>query len=54
MLYNFKVLPKLFCAGLELTELNMRELWQALQEFWLKLYGSRLATVAAINVSMEI
>lgn len=43
------VIPKLFCAGLELTELNIRELWRALQEFWIKLYGSRLATVAAIN-----
>lgn len=49
------VIPKIFSAGLELTELynpkkeNLRALWRTLQDFWLKLYSSRLVTVAAIN-----
>lgn len=49
------VIPKIFSGGLELTELyqpqkeTLRELWRVFHEFWLKLYSSRLVTVAAIN-----
>mmetsp|Transcript_31931 Transcript_31931/g.42159 ORF Transcript_31931/g.42159 Transcript_31931/m.42159 type:complete len:292 (-) Transcript_31931:95-970(-) len=49
-------IPKIFCAGLDLTVLhnpdtkeNLRKFWEALQRCWLNLYGSPLATVAALN-----
>jgi len=47
--------PRFFSAGVEFTELfkpkkdNLRAFWHTLQDFWLKLYGSRIVTVAAIN-----
>lgn len=28
------------------------EFWRAVQEMWLKLYGSNMVTIAAINVSV--
>lgn len=48
-------LPNMFSAGLDIMEMyqgkeeRLRLFWGALQDFWLRLYGSRLATVAAIN-----
>ena len=30
---------------------RLQTFWRTFQEVWLKLYGSRLATIAAINVS---
>lgn len=50
-------LPKIFSAGLEITEMyqpdeaRLREFWRTLQEFWIKLYGSQMITIAAITVS---
>jgi 3,2-trans-enoyl-CoA isomerase len=47
--------PKIFSAGLDIMEMynpkpeRVREFWKALQNFWMKLYVSPLATVAAIN-----
>lgn len=44
-----------FCAGLDIMEMyqpqeaRLREFWKTLQEVWMKLYGARHATVAAIN-----
>ncbi len=44
-----------FSAGLDLSELygrtpeQLKELWKSMQELWLQLYSSRLATVAYIN-----
>jgi 3,2-trans-enoyl-CoA isomerase len=44
-----------FSAGLDLSEMYQKsatqlgEFWSSLQEMWLSLYGSRLATVAAVN-----
>ena len=42
-----------FCAGLDLTELyqpqRLVEFWTAFQQVYLDLYGSRLATIAAID-----
>ncbi|XP_077172989.1 enoyl-CoA delta isomerase 1, mitochondrial [Paroedura picta] len=49
--------PKIFSAGLDIMEMSGKtkehyaEFWKAVQEMWLKLYGSSLATVAAINGS---
>ncbi|KAM7427803.1 hypothetical protein ABFA07_021127 [Porites harrisoni] len=50
-------LPKVFSAGLDLvkevykpsSEKQLSTFWQAFQEMWLRVYGSRLLTVAAIN-----
>lgn len=47
--------PKIFSAGLDIQELyqpergRLTEFWRALQNFWMKLYVSPLATAAAIN-----
>ena len=44
-----------FSAGLDLSEMydksetQLAEFWSAVQELWLTLYGSKLATVAAVN-----
>ncbi|XP_067948537.1 enoyl-CoA delta isomerase 1, mitochondrial-like isoform X1 [Watersipora subatra] len=48
-------LPKIFSAGLEITEMyqpdeaRLREFWRSLQDVWLKLYGSPMVTMAAIT-----
>ncbi|XP_054831623.1 enoyl-CoA delta isomerase 1, mitochondrial [Eublepharis macularius] len=50
-------LPKIFSAGLDITEMHGRstehyaEFWKAVQEMWLKLYKSNMVTLAAINGS---
>lgn len=47
--------PKVFSAGLDISfmygasEPAFRAFWQSLQRVWLTLYGSRLATAAAID-----
>jgi 3,2-trans-enoyl-CoA isomerase len=44
-----------FCAGLDLSEMygkseaQLGEFWSAVQQLWLTVYGSKLATVAAVN-----
>ncbi|XP_043087646.1 enoyl-CoA delta isomerase 1, mitochondrial-like [Puntigrus tetrazona] len=49
--------PKVFSAGLDILEMyktspeHCAEFWKALQEVWLKLYGSTKAKIAAINGS---
>ncbi|KAM4697959.1 enoyl-CoA delta isomerase 1, mitochondrial [Rhinophrynus dorsalis] len=49
--------PKIFSAGLDITEMcgksaeHYGEFWRAVQEMWLKLYGSNMVTIAAINGS---
>lgn len=46
-----------FSAGLDILEMykpkpeRMTAFWTALQDMWLKLFGSSYPTVAAINVS---
>lgn len=48
--------PKVFSAGLDIMEMYEKspescgEFWKAVQEMWLKLYGSNMVTIAAINV----
>ena len=50
--------PGIFCAGLDILEMYQKSpdqtnaFWHSLQEVWLKLYGSSLITIAAINVSI--
>uniref|UniRef100_A0A8C6VSK5 Enoyl-CoA delta isomerase 1, mitochondrial n=1 Tax=Naja naja TaxID=35670 RepID=A0A8C6VSK5_NAJNA len=50
-------IPGIFSAGLDITEMcgrseeHLGEFWRAVQQLWILLYGSRLATVAAINGS---
>uniref|UniRef100_A0A672ZC07 Enoyl-CoA delta isomerase 1, mitochondrial n=1 Tax=Sphaeramia orbicularis TaxID=375764 RepID=A0A672ZC07_9TELE len=50
-------LPKVFSAGLDIMEMYGKspercgEFWRAVQEMWLKLYGSNMVTIAAINGS---
>jgi 3,2-trans-enoyl-CoA isomerase len=47
-------LETIFCAGLDLTELykpdadRLPKFWESTQQVYIDLYGSRLATVAAI------
>ncbi|XP_076025264.1 enoyl-CoA delta isomerase 1, mitochondrial [Genypterus blacodes] len=47
--------PKIFSGGLDIMELYGRSperltvFWRAFQELWLKLYGSSMATIAAVN-----
>lgn len=49
--------PKVFSAGLDILEMYGKspercgEFWRAVQEMWLKVYGSNLVTIAAINGS---
>jgi 3,2-trans-enoyl-CoA isomerase len=48
-------LEKIFCAGLDLTELykpdadRLPKFWESFQQVYIDLYGSRLATVAAMG-----
>ncbi|XP_051877931.1 enoyl-CoA delta isomerase 1, mitochondrial [Pristis pectinata] len=48
-------IPNVFSAGLDINEMygkspeHTGEFWRAVQEMWLKLYGSNLVTIAAIN-----
>jgi len=48
-------IPGQFSAGLDLNELyrqspeHLKQFWKSVQDFWLQLYSSRLATVAHIN-----
>ncbi|XP_067912254.1 enoyl-CoA delta isomerase 1, mitochondrial [Heterodontus francisci] len=48
-------IPKIFSAGLDINEMygktpeHTGEFWRAVQEMWLKLYGSNLVTIAAVN-----
>ncbi|XP_067089568.1 enoyl-CoA delta isomerase 1, mitochondrial [Osmerus mordax] len=50
-------LPKVFSAGLDIMDMygkspeHCGEFWKAVQEMWLKLYGSNMVTIAAINGS---
>lgn len=50
-------LPKVFSAGLDIMEMYGKspercgEFWKAVQEMWIKLYGSNMVTIAAINGS---
>jgi len=47
--------PNIFSAGLDILEMydnkpeRVRQFWSALQDFWLKLYGSNKVYIAAIN-----
>uniref|UniRef100_T1ILS7 Enoyl-CoA delta isomerase 1, mitochondrial n=1 Tax=Strigamia maritima TaxID=126957 RepID=T1ILS7_STRMM len=47
--------PNIFSAGLDIMEMyqstpeRMSEFWGSFQQFWMDLYGSKLATIAAIN-----
>ena len=56
-LVYFQTNPKIYSAGLDILEMfqpqpdRLMTFWRTLQEVWLKLFGSRLATIAAINVS---
>ena len=51
-----KGLPSVFCAGLDIRgmyktpEDKFRKFWFAFQSLWLQLYGSKMASVALINV----
>jgi len=45
----------IFCAGLDLKEMykpdetRLREFWSTLQELWLRMYGCKIPSAAAIN-----
>ncbi|XP_039445126.2 enoyl-CoA delta isomerase 1, mitochondrial-like [Culex pipiens pallens] len=55
MILTSKFSNKVFCAGLELTEMvnpnpeQFRVFWTSLQDTWMKLYGTSFPTVAVIN-----
>ena len=48
-------LPSVFCAGLDIMEMykpdeaRLTDFWHSFQQLYLDLYGSRLATIAAIH-----
>ncbi|XP_053708718.1 enoyl-CoA delta isomerase 1, mitochondrial [Synchiropus splendidus] len=50
-------LPKVFSGGLDIMEMygkspeRCAEFWKSVQEMWLKVYGSNMVTIAAINGS---
>ncbi|NXE55707.1 ECI1 isomerase, partial [Casuarius casuarius] len=50
-------IPTVFSSGLDITEMcgksmeHYAEFWRAVQETWLRLYGSNMVTVAAVNAS---
>jgi len=52
-----QAIPRVFSSGLDITEMcgksteHYAEFWRAVQEMWIRLYGSNLVTVAAINAS---
>uniref|UniRef100_A0A8C1Z5V5 Enoyl-CoA delta isomerase 1 n=1 Tax=Cyprinus carpio TaxID=7962 RepID=A0A8C1Z5V5_CYPCA len=43
--------PKVFSAGLDIYPEHCAEFWKAVQDAWLKLYGSTKVTIATINGS---
>lgn len=51
--------PKVFSAGLDILDMygkspeHCAEFWKAVQEMWLKFYGSNMITIAAVNVRIE-
>ena len=53
-------LTNIFSAGLDILEMHEmkpdrgRQFWSALQDFWIKLYGSNKVYIAAINVSTSL
>lgn len=57
--FFWQSLPKVFSAGLDLIKevhnpdpKRLAVFWRGFQEMWLQLYGSRLATIAVINVRL--
>ncbi len=58
-LFTTKALPSVFCAGLDIREMyksseeRFRKFWSSFQKLWLQLYGSKMASVALINVRNE-
>ncbi|KGL78146.1 hypothetical protein N309_10814, partial [Tinamus guttatus] len=48
-------IPKVFSSGLDITDMcgksteHYVEFWRAVQQMWLRLYGSNMVTIAAIN-----
>ena len=48
--------PNIFSAGLDILEMykakpeRAAQFWRALQDFWIKLYGSSNVFIAALNV----
>lgn len=56
LVFFSKNIPNIFCAGLDIMEMykckpeRARQFWRALQDIWIKLYGSNKIYIAAINV----
>ena len=54
-----QALPGIFSAGLDIKEMykspeeRLRKFWSSLQTLWLQLYGSKMASVALINVRVS-
>ena len=52
--------PAVFSAGLDIREMyqtspeRLQLFWSSLQTLWLKLYGSKMANVALINVTISL
>ena len=55
-IFNFQSKPKVFCAGLDIMELykaeegRLTDFWRTFQDVFIKLYGTRIPVVAAIEV----
>lgn len=58
-LCHFQSVPTIFSAGLDIMEMYKPDLqraelfWTTLQDVWLKLFGSKFITAAAINVRIR-
>ena len=60
LLHSLQANNGIFSAGLDILEMyqpdkaRLQQFWRSLQDVWIKLYGSRPVTIAAINVSQRI
>lgn len=55
--FSFQALKSVFTGGIDITELYQPDkkqfavFWNEIQETWIKLFGFKFATAAAINVN---
>lgn len=55
--FSFQALKSVFTGGIDITELYQPDkkqfavFWKEIQETWIKLFGFKFATAAAINVN---
>ena len=56
---SFQAIPKTFCGGFEFKEVykpdreRLLEFWRTFQDVMLRLYSTRLSTIAAVQVGLQ-